>query len=149
MADDPGALSAAVLDAPRRIARLDGRAFGILRTLNPDEPVRHVSLFEAQAWCRWAGRRLPAEAEWELAAAQNRGGFRWGMVREWTATPYEPYEGFEPGPADAALLRRFGEDQAVRGASFASPDRLKHPRARWALPPEDDIAFVGFRTCAL
>jgi ergothioneine biosynthesis protein EgtB len=123
--------------------------FGILRTLNPDEPVRHVSLFEAQAWCRWAGRRLPAEVEWELAAAQDRGGFRWGMVREWTSTPYEPYEGFEPGPADAALLQRFGEDQAVRGTSFASPARLKHPRARWALPPGDDIAFVGFRSCAL
>ncbi|AOY93279.1 glycosyl transferase [Cupriavidus sp. USMAA2-4] len=122
--------------------------FGTLRTLNPDEPVRHVSLFEAQAWCAWAGRRLPAEAEWERAAAQSR-GMAWGMVREWTATPYEPYAGFVAQPADAGMTSLFGICQAVRGCSFVSPGRQRHPRARTALLPETDLAFVGFRSCAL
>lgn len=122
--------------------------FGTLRTLNPDEAVRHVTLYEAQAWCVWAGRRLPVESEWELAATQNR-GLQWGALREWTATPYEPYAGFTAAPSDGELVGRFGTHQAVRGVSFASPARLRHVRARWALLPEDDLAFTGFRTCAL
>ena len=123
--------------------------FGSLRTLNPDEAVRHVSLFEAQAWCAWAGRRLPTETEWELAAVQDRGGLRWGMVREWTATPYEPYAGFEADPADMEYVYCFASHQAVRSTSFASPARQRHARARMALLPEDDFAFVGFRSCSM
>jgi formylglycine-generating enzyme required for sulfatase activity len=122
--------------------------YGSLRTLNPDEAVRHVSLYEAQAWCMWAGRRLPDEAEWELAATQNR-GLHWGALREWTATPYESYGDFEALPPDDALAAAFGSHQAVRGVSFASPVRQRHAKARWALLPEDDFHFVGFRTCAL
>ncbi|MDK3022528.1 SUMF1/EgtB/PvdO family nonheme iron enzyme [Cupriavidus taiwanensis] len=122
--------------------------FGTLRTLNPDEAVRHVTLYEAQAWCVWAGRRLPAESEWELAATQNR-GLQWGALREWTATPYEPYAGFVAAPSDGEMAGRFGTHQAVRGVSFASPARLRHVRARWARLPEDDLSFIGFRTCAL
>ncbi|MCA3233251.1 MAG: SUMF1/EgtB/PvdO family nonheme iron enzyme, partial [Cupriavidus sp.] len=122
--------------------------FGTERTLNPDEPVRHVTLFEAQAWCVWAGRRLPLEVEWELAAVQNR-GLQWGTLREWTASPYEPYLGFAAEPTDGEIIGRFGTHQAVRGVSFASPARLRHVRARTALLPEDDVAFVGFRTCAV
>ncbi|MDQ0143973.1 SUMF1/EgtB/PvdO family nonheme iron enzyme [Cupriavidus necator] len=122
--------------------------FGTPRTLNPDEAVRHVTLYEAQAWCVWAGRRLPAESEWELAATQNR-GLQWGALREWTATPYEPYAGFVAAPSDGGIVGRFGTHQAVRGVSFASPARLRHVRARWARLPEDDLSFIGFRTCAL
>lgn len=122
--------------------------FGTERTLNPDEPVRHVTLFEAQAWCVWAGRRLPQEVEWELAATQNR-GLQWGALREWTATPYEPYLGFAAEPTDGEIIGRFGTHQAVRGLSFASPQRLRHVRARTALLPEDDVSFVGFRTCEI
>ncbi|QOT75438.1 SUMF1/EgtB/PvdO family nonheme iron enzyme [Cupriavidus basilensis] len=141
--------------APRYWARhSESRAwmasrFGSLRTLNPDEAVRHVSLFEAQAWCAWAGRRLPTETEWELAAVQDRGGLRWGMVREWTATPYEPYAGFEADPADMEYVYCFASHQAVRSTSFASPARQRHARARMALLPEDDFAFVGFRSCSM
>lgn len=140
--------------APRYWARHpESRAWmvsrhGSLRTLNPDEAVRHVTLYEAQAWCRWAGRRLPDEAEWELAALQNR-GLHWGALREWTATPYEPYGTFTATRPDDVIATRFGSHQAVRGVSFASPARLRHPRARWAMLPEDDFAFVGFRSCAM
>jgi len=122
--------------------------FGTLRTLNPDEAVRHVSLFEAQAWCGWAGRRLPMESEWELAALQNR-GLQWGMLREWTASPYEPYAGFAASPSDGEMVARFGTHQAVRGTTFVSSPRQRHVRARVALLPEDDFAFVGFRTCLM
>ena len=122
--------------------------FGTLRTLNPDEAVRHVSLFEAQAWCGWAGRRLPVEAEWELAALQNR-GLQWGTLREWTASPYEPYAGFAASPSDGELVASFGTHQAVRGTTFVSSLRQRHVRARVALLPENDFAFVGFRTCSM
>eukprot|EP01032_Pedospumella_encystans_P032058 gene32058-36190_t len=72
--------------------------FGHLTTLAGPEPVRHISLFEAQAYCAWAERRLPTEAEWEYAALSGHPAFRWGSLWEWTATPFEPYPGFEAGP---------------------------------------------------
>ncbi|CAG9174841.1 Hercynine oxygenase [Cupriavidus laharis] len=122
--------------------------FGTLRTLNPDEAVRHVTLYEAQAWCAWAGRRLPMEAEWELAALQNR-GLQWGTLREWTASPYEPYAGFAASPSDGELVARFGTHQAVRGTTFVSASRQRHVRARLALLPEEDFVLVGFRTCGI
>ncbi|QYY32490.1 SUMF1/EgtB/PvdO family nonheme iron enzyme [Cupriavidus pinatubonensis] len=122
--------------------------FGTLRTLNPDEAVRHVTLYEAQAWCAWAGRRLPVEAEWELAALQNR-GLQWGSLREWTASPYEPYAGFAASPSDSELVARFGTHQAVRGTTFVSSSRQRHVRARLALLPEEDVVLVGFRSCSM
>src|SRR5690606_24553046 len=54
--------------------------------LNPDAPVTHVTYWEAEAWCNWAGRRLPSEVEWEVAALGNRPGqpfqrYPWGNER--------------------------------------------------------------------
>jgi len=122
--------------------------FGARVVLDPAEPVRHVSLHEAEAYCRWAGRRLPLEQEWEYAAQAGRPGFAWGDVWEWTASRFEPYAGFVPDRYREYSAPSFGSCQAVRGASFATPARLRSPHFRnFYLPGRDDI-FVGFRTCA-
>ncbi len=126
------------------------RRFGRVVRLAGHHPVAHASWWEADAWCRWAGRRLPDEAEWELAAHLLAGrGFRWGEVCEWTASRFLPYPGFEADPWAAYSAPFFGVTRVRRGASWATRQRLKHPKMRWFAPPSDDAAFVGFRSCAV
>lgn len=139
--------------APRAVEQVRGRVllrrFGALQQVPASSPVVHVSWHEAQAWCRWAGRRLPTEAEWERAAATAAArGFRWGEVREWTLGPLRPYPGFAPC-AGQASPQAFGHELALRGASFATRVRLRHLRARGSAPPGRDAGFTGFRSCAL
>jgi ergothioneine biosynthesis protein EgtB len=125
------------------------RRFGTLVRVPLAQPVVHVSWFEAEAWCRWAGRRLPGEAEWEAAAVQGASqGFRWGEVREWMAGSLRPYPGApgqaSPGQhADAAGLR------TLRGASAATRGRLRSVKARHGDAAEADAGFYGFRSCAI
>ncbi|MEO5696012.1 MAG: SUMF1/EgtB/PvdO family nonheme iron enzyme [Burkholderiaceae bacterium] len=122
--------------------------FGTLVRAPMLQPVLHVSAFEADAWCRWAGRRLPGEAEWEAAALLGATrGFRWGDVREWTAGTLRPYPGWPGAAPGQPLADPAGRVQ--RGASFASPRRLRNPKARDGAPPERDDAFCGFRSCAV
>ena len=124
------------------------KRFDTLIALPDNEPVRHLSLHEAQAYCRWAGRRLPSEAEWEFAALSGHPDFRWGDLWEWTRSPFEPYTGFS---ADAYLEYSapwFGTHQVLRGASFATQPRMHSPRYRNFFMPERDDIFAGFRTCA-
>ncbi|MCM5679544.1 SUMF1/EgtB/PvdO family nonheme iron enzyme [Schlegelella sp. S2-27] len=113
-------------------------------------PVMHVNWHEAQAWCRWAGRRLPSEAEWEVAAgiAGSR-GFRWGEVWEWTASRFEPYAGFQADPYADYSQPWFGTHRVLRGGSFATRPRMKHVKYRNFYRPERDDVFSGFRSCAL
>jgi iron(II)-dependent oxidoreductase len=113
------------------------------------QPVMHVSWYEAEAWCRWAGRRLPTEVEWEAAAHAGRSrGFRWGEVWEWTATTFRPYAGFSADPYLDYSQPWFGTHKVLRGASFATRGRMRHARYRnFYLPTRDDI-FSGFRSCA-
>ncbi|MEO7886573.1 selenoneine synthase SenA [Polaromonas sp.] len=124
--------------------------FGQPTRMLGNQPAMHMSWWEADAWCRWAGRRLPAEVEWEVAAhTAARRGFRWGDVWEWTGTTFRAYPGFVPGPYRAYSEPWFGSHKVLRGASFATRARLKHPRFRnFCLPGRDDI-FCGFRSCAL
>jgi len=123
--------------------------FGTARRMLGGQPAMHVSWWEADAWCRWAGRRLPAEVEWELAAhtAQRR-GFRWGTVWEWTGNTARPYPGFVADPWRGYSEACFGSHKVLRGASFATRERMKHPRFRNFQLPQADHLFAGFRSCA-
>ena len=127
--------------------------FGRAARMHAHQSAMHVSWWEADAWARWAGRRLPTEVEWELAAhAAGRRGFRWGDVREWTASTLRPWPGFTPDGwsrhTDLEAQKLFGRARVQRGASFAARSRMKHPKFRGFALPERDDAFVGFRTCS-
>ncbi len=114
------------------------------------QPAMHMSWWEADAWCRWAGRRLPFEVEWEIAAhTATRSGFQWGDVWEWTGSTFKPYPGFVAGPYADYSQPWFGTHKVLRGGSFATRARMKSPKYRNFYLPERDDVFCGFRSCSL
>jgi iron(II)-dependent oxidoreductase len=117
--------------------------------LNLHEAACHLSLHEAQAWCRWAGRRLPTEAEWECAACSAPQAFRWGDVWEWTASPFRPFEGFQPHPYRDYSAPWFDGRPVLRGASHCTQPRMRHPRYRNFFAAGRTDVPAGFRSCAL
>jgi ergothioneine biosynthesis protein EgtB len=139
---------------PRHVEQLRqgvlARRFGQLMRVPMALPAMHMSWHEADAWCRWAGRRLPTEVEWEAAACEgSTRGFHWGEVWEWTASSFRPYPGFCADPYRDYSQPWFGTHKAVRGASFATRSRMRHAKYRNFYLPERDDVFVGFRSCAV
>ena len=137
-----------------RYLRREGRRwqacrFGLWKDLDMDDTAVHINWHQAQAWCRWAKRRLPTETEWEFAAL-NHPDFEWGHAWEWTADRFTAFDGFQPHPYRD--YSRFGLEspcQVLKGACRATDARMAHPRYRNFFAPDRDDIFAGFRTCAL
>jgi len=136
---------------PRHWKKVGGawmeRRFDRFEALRDEEPVRHVDWNEAQAYCRWAKRRLPTEAEWECAVSSKE--FGWGAVWEWTSSDFKPYPGFVIDPYKEYSEPWFGTHKVLRGASFTTPRRLLRKTFRNFYTADRGDVFVGFRTCSL
>jgi ergothioneine biosynthesis protein EgtB len=124
----------------------DWHAFTLhgMKPVDPVEPVCHVSAFEAAAYAKWAGKRLPREQEWEIAAASVSGV---GQVWEWTASPYIAYPGYcEPAGAIGEYNGKFMANQMVLrgGCAFTPPGHVR-PTYRNFFPSDARWMFGGLR----
>lgn len=160
------------ISAPAYWRTIDGQwhlyTLGGLREIDPDETLCHVSYYEADAFAKWAGARLPTEIEWETAAgnastdgdwadncrfhpgrAGQGNGLRqlFGSVWEWTASSYAAYLGFKP-PADPTgeYNGKFMANQMVlRGGSCATPPGHIRKTYRNFFYPGDRWQYSGIR----
>ncbi|HEX4330743.1 MAG TPA: SUMF1/EgtB/PvdO family nonheme iron enzyme [Usitatibacter sp.] len=142
--------------APPAYWRRDGeswlaRRFDRWLPIEGPAPLVHISLPEAEAYCAWAGRRLPTETEWEFAATHDEACDLEGLsgdAWQWTSTPFAPYPGFVPGPYRDYSQPWFHDHTVLRGGSFATHGRIATSRYRNFYKPERSDPFAGLRTCA-
>ncbi|MBL0210044.1 MAG: ergothioneine biosynthesis protein EgtB [Holophagaceae bacterium] len=115
--------------------------------LDPGRPVCHLSHYEADAYARWAGARLPTEFEWEAASGHPAPAQTSGDVWEWTASAYLPYPGFRI--AEGAVGEYNGKfmsgQMVLRGGSVATPPGHIRPTYRNFFPPSARWQFSGLR----
>lgn len=117
--------------------------FDGLQPVDLDAAVCHVSQYEADAYARWKGQRLPTEFEWEAMASQVNWGSRW----EWTNSAYLPYPGFATAEGAVGEYNgKFMSGQIVlRGASIATPDGHARPTYRNFFHPSTQWQYTGIR----
>ena len=146
------AVEAAAVPSPAYLRRQDGEwqatRYGRWQAFDLDTAAEHLTQAEALAWCAWAGRRLPSEAEWECAAL-SACDFFWGEVWEWTSSRFAPFPGFVAHPYRDYSRFGFEEQRPVlKGASRATHPRMAHPKYRNYFPAERFDVHSGFRSCA-
>jgi len=118
-----------------------------LAPLDRDAPVRHISWYEADAFARWSGARLPTEAEWEAASGhadlREQASHGW----QWTGSAYSPYPGYRPVAAAVGEYHgKFMINQMVlRGGSLATPAHHSRSSYRNFFHPDKRWQFTGVR----
>jgi EgtB-related family protein len=126
----------------------DVQIFGQWGPMNMQAPAVHLSWHDAHAYCAWAQRRLPTEAEWDCAA-RTLSNFSWGDVWEWTHDTFEPFDGFVVHPYAEYSAPWFGTRKVLRGAAAVTHPTLRHVQYRNFFTSERRDIYSGLRTCAL
>ena len=118
-----------------------------LQPRQPQSPVRHLSWFEADAFARWAGARLPSEAEWEHANRMEAMPQAFAVLWQWTASPYRPYPGFSPAAGAVGEYNgKFMSSQFVlRGSAHLTPAGHARLTYRNFFPPASRWLAAGLR----
>jgi ergothioneine biosynthesis protein EgtB len=149
--DGHAAVTSEEWDSPGHWRKIDGSwhimTLGGLQPVDPAAPVCHVSYYEADAFARWAGRHLPTEMEWEVAARAGELNDAFGIVWQWTRSAYSPYPGF--AAAEGALGEYNGKfmvsQLVLRGSSLATPDGHSRVTYRNFFYPHQRWQFMGLR----
>ncbi|HKS20841.1 MAG TPA: ergothioneine biosynthesis protein EgtB [Bradyrhizobium sp.] len=138
-------------EAPGHWRKPDGEwklmTLGGLQPIDPAAPVCHVSYYEADAFARWAGRHLPSEMEWEVAARAGQLNDAFGIVWQWTRSAYSPYPGYRA--LEGALGEYNGKfminQLVLRGSSLATPAGHSRITYRNFFYPHHRWQFTGLR----